>query len=319
MLIGVLPGLGPAATMAILLPIAYNADDPVSAIIMLAGIYYGAQYGGTITSVLLRIPGEASSVVTVFDGFALAKQGKAGTALGIAAIGSFVGATVSIIGLTLLGPIVAGYALDFGPPEYAALALLGVLLVATVGNGNTVKALAAAARRPPAGHRRQRQLHQRRPLHLRQPPARRTASTSSSSRWASSASARSSTTSRSATASRTCRPRSPTSGPRARTSSRPSPAIGRGSVIGFFLGVLPGGGAVMASLAAYAAEKRVAKDPVPLRPRCDRGRRRPGVGQQRRRHLVVHPAADDRHPGQRLDGDALRARCSSSASRPARS
>ena len=87
MLIGVLPGLGPAATMAILLPIAYNAHDPVSAIIMLAGIYYGAQYGGTITSVLLRIPGEASSVVTVFDGFALAKQGKAGTALGIAAIG----------------------------------------------------------------------------------------------------------------------------------------------------------------------------------------------------------------------------------------
>ena len=125
MLIGVLPGLGPAATMAILLPIAYNAHDPVSAIIMLAGIYYGAQYGGTITSVLLRIPGEASSVVTVFDGFALAKQGKAGTALGIAAIGSFVGATISIIGLTLLGPIVAGYALDFGPPEYAALALLG--------------------------------------------------------------------------------------------------------------------------------------------------------------------------------------------------
>ena len=112
---------------------------------MLAGIYYGAQYGGTITSVLLRIPGEASSVVTVFDGFALAKQGKAGTALGIAAIGSFIGATVSIIGLTLLGPLVAEFALDFGPPEYAALALLGVLLVATIGNGNTVKALAAAA------------------------------------------------------------------------------------------------------------------------------------------------------------------------------
>ena len=84
-------------------------------------------------------------MVTVFDGFALAKQGKAGTALGIAAIGSFFGATVSIIGLTLLGPIVAGYALDFGPPEYAALALLGVLLVATVGNGNTIKALVAAA------------------------------------------------------------------------------------------------------------------------------------------------------------------------------
>ena len=95
MLIGVLPGLGPAATMAILLPIAYSVAPTRSpAIIMLAGIYYGAQYGGTITSVLLRLPGEASSVVTVFDGFALAKQGKAGTALGIAAIGSFVGATI---------------------------------------------------------------------------------------------------------------------------------------------------------------------------------------------------------------------------------
>src|SRR4051812_42106099 len=144
MVIGVLPGLGPAATIAILLPITYTID-PVSAIIMLAGIYYGAQYGGTIPSVLLRLPGEASSVVTVFDGFALAKQGKAGTALGIAAIGSFVGATISIVGLTLLGPVIAGYALDFGPPEYAALALLGVLLVATVGNGNTIKALVAAA------------------------------------------------------------------------------------------------------------------------------------------------------------------------------
>src|SRR5918997_7053303 len=142
MLIGVLPGLGPAATMAILLPIVVTVD-PVAAVIMLAGIYYGAQYGGTITSVLLRLPGEASSVVTVFDGFALARQGRAGTALGIAAIGSFFGGTVSIIALTLLGPIVAGYALDFGPPEYAALALLGVLLVATVGNGHSVKALIA--------------------------------------------------------------------------------------------------------------------------------------------------------------------------------
>src|SRR3954453_7716817 len=135
MLIGVLPGLGPAATIAILLPITYSID-PVSAIIMLAGIYYGAQYGGTITSVLLRLPGEASSVVTVFDGFAMAKQGRAGTALGVAAIGSFFGATVSIIGLTLLAPVIADVALDFGPPEYAALALLAVRLVATIGTGN---------------------------------------------------------------------------------------------------------------------------------------------------------------------------------------
>src|SRR5918999_2029348 len=143
MLIGVLPGLGPAATMAILLPIVVTVD-PVAAVIMLAGIYYGAQYGGTITSVLLRLPGEASSVVTVFDGFALAKQGRAGTALGIAAVGSFVGATISIVALSLSAPLVAGWALDFGPAEYAALALLGVLLIATIGSGHPVKALVAA-------------------------------------------------------------------------------------------------------------------------------------------------------------------------------
>src|SRR5215216_4584016 len=143
MLIGVLPGLGPAATIAILLPITYGVE-PVSAIIMLAGIFYGAQYGGTITSVLLRLPGEASSVVTVFDGFALAKQGRAGTALGIAAVGSFIGGTVSIIVLTLVAPLVAGFALDFGPPEYTALALLGILLVATISSGSKLKALIAA-------------------------------------------------------------------------------------------------------------------------------------------------------------------------------
>src|SRR5688500_10032044 len=106
MLVGVLPGLGPAATIAILLPITLTVE-PVTAIIMLAGIFYGAQYGGTITSVLLRLPGEASSVVTVFDGYAMARQGRAGAALGIAAIGSFVGGTLAIIGLTFFAPLVA--------------------------------------------------------------------------------------------------------------------------------------------------------------------------------------------------------------------
>src|SRR4051795_7557057 len=108
MLIGVLPGLGPAATIAILLPLTYGIE-PVTAIIMLAGIFYGAQYGGTITSVLLRLPGEASSVVTVFDGYQMARQGRAGTALGLAAIGSFIGGTAAIIGLTFLAPGGAGF------------------------------------------------------------------------------------------------------------------------------------------------------------------------------------------------------------------
>src|SRR4029079_11608652 len=98
MLSGSCRGLGLAAPIAILLPLTYNVE-PVTAIIMLAGIFYGAQYGGTITSVLLRRPGEASSVVTVFDGYQMAKQGKAGTALGLASIGSFIGGTASIVGL----------------------------------------------------------------------------------------------------------------------------------------------------------------------------------------------------------------------------
>lgn len=259
MVIGVLPGLGPAATIAILLPITYTID-PVSAIIMLAGIYYGAQYGGTITSVLLRLPGEASSVVTVFDGFALAKQGKAGTALGIAAIGSFVGATISIIGLSLLAPVVAEVALDFGPPEYAALALLGVLLVATIGNGNMLKSLIAAAvglllatvgRDSFSGASRftfdSLQLADGIDFvvvamglfgvgeilyNLEQRHGKPHVPAKVGNAW-----------------------------PSRKDLRQSSGAIGRGSVIGFVLGVLPGGGAVLASLVAYATEKKRSKHP----------------------------------------------------------
>jgi putative tricarboxylic transport membrane protein len=259
MVIGVLPGLGPAATIAILLPITYTID-PVSAIIMLAGIYYGAQYGGTITSVLLRLPGEASSVVTVFDGFALAKQGKAGTALGIAAIGSFVGATISIIGLTLLAPVVAGIALDFGPPEYAALALLGVLLVATIGSGNKLKALIAGAvglllatvgRDSFSGASRftfdSLQLADGIDFvvvamglfgvgeilyNLEQRHGKRHVPAKVGNVW-----------------------------PSLKDLKQSSGAIGRGSLIGFVLGVLPGGGAVLSSIVAYATEKRRSKTP----------------------------------------------------------
>ena len=144
MIIGVLPGLGPVPTIALLLPLTYEIE-PASAVILLAGIYYGAMYGGTVTSVLLRLPGEAASVVTTFDGYQMARQGRAGPALGIAAIGSFVGGTVSIIGLTLVAPVLAGAALKFGPPEYTVLALIGILLVASIGSGSKLKALLAAA------------------------------------------------------------------------------------------------------------------------------------------------------------------------------
>lgn len=259
MLVGVLPGLGPAATIAILLPLTFNVE-PVTAIIMLAGIFYGAQYGGTITSVLLRLPGEASSVVTVFDGHALARQGKAGTALGIAAIGSFAGGTLSIVALSFLAPLIAGFALDFGPPEYTALALLGILLVATVSNGGKVKAIVAAClglllatvgRDAFTGTERftfdvlalsdgldfvpiamglfglgeiLHNLEERRKATMA--PGR------IANVWPSRGDLR-----------------------------QASGAIGRGSVLGFVLGVLPGGGATLSSLAAYALEKRRSKTP----------------------------------------------------------
>ncbi len=259
MLIGVLPGLGPAATIAVLLPLTFGLE-PVTAIIMLAGIFYGAQYGGTITSVLLRLPGEASSVVTVFDGYALAAKGKAGTALGIAAIGSFVGGTVSIVALSLVAPLVAGFALDFGPPEYTALALLGILLVSTVSSGDRVKAVIAAAvglllavvgRDSFTGAERftfgnldladgldfvpiamglfglGEILYNLEERHRAAQAPSKVANV-----WPSREDLRQS-----------------------------SGAIGRGSVIGFVLGLLPGGGAVLSSLAAYAIEKRRSKTP----------------------------------------------------------
>ncbi|MDZ5442596.1 tripartite tricarboxylate transporter permease [Micromonospora sp. 4G57] len=259
MLIGVLPGLGPAATIAILLPVTFGIE-PVTAIIMLAGIFYGAQYGGTITSVLLRLPGEASSVVTVFDGHALARQGRAGTALGIAAVGSFIGGTVSIIALTLVAPVVASFALDFGPPEYTALALLGILLVATVSSGGRLKAVVAAciglllatvgrdsftgAERFTFDNLSLADGLDFVPIamglfglgeilyNLEERHRAVQAPTMVANVWPSRADLR-----------------------------EASGAIGRGSVLGFVLGILPGGGATLSSLAAYALEKRRSKNP----------------------------------------------------------
>jgi putative tricarboxylic transport membrane protein len=138
-LVGALPGIGPSSAIALLLPLTFGAD-PTAAIIMFAGIYYGAQYGGTLTSVLISVPGEASSVMTSIDGYQMALQGKAGTALGIAAIGSFIAGTVSTIGLMLLAPPLARAALAFGPPEYFALVVLGLTALAAVG-GSVLKGL----------------------------------------------------------------------------------------------------------------------------------------------------------------------------------
>jgi putative tricarboxylic transport membrane protein len=259
MLVGVLPGLGPAATIAILLPITYNIE-PAPAVIMLAGIFYGAQYGGTITSVLLRLPGEASTVVTVLDGNAMARQGRAGPALGIAAIGSFIGGTASIILLTLIAPLVADAALEFGPAEYTILAIIGLFLVATLGNGTLIKSVAAAGMGlllatvgldPLVGTPRftfgSEQVHDGIDFvivamglfglaeifysleHRHRPQSAVPRFGRALPSWFDWLTSRM--------------------------------AILRGAVVGFVLGVLPGGGATMSSLVAYAVEKRSAKDP----------------------------------------------------------
>ena len=259
MVIGVLPGLGPVATIALLLPITYEIP-PASAVILLAGIYYGAMYGGTITSVLLQLPGEAASVITTIDGYQMARQGRAGPALGIAAIGSFIGGTVSIIGLTFVAPALTAFALDFGPPEYAVLAAIGVMLVAALGTGSTAKSLVAAgvgllfATIGPdpllaeprftfgsveladgvdfvalamglfgVGEILYNLEHRARAALVNSRIA---------NIWPSRADWRQS-----------------------------RGAVARGSVLGFFTGLLPGGGGVLASMLSYALEKRRAKQP----------------------------------------------------------
>ncbi|HXF54913.1 MAG TPA: tripartite tricarboxylate transporter permease [Hyphomicrobiaceae bacterium] len=139
-MVGVLPGIGPSAAIALLLPLTFGAD-PTAAIILFAGIYYGAQYGGTLTSVLVSVPGESSTVMTSIDGYQMAVQGRAGPALGIAAIGSFVAGTLGTVGLMLLAPALATAALAFGPPEYFALVVLGLTALAAVGS-SVMKGLA---------------------------------------------------------------------------------------------------------------------------------------------------------------------------------
>jgi len=143
-LVGVLPGLGPTAAIALLLPTTFHLT-PVSAIIALAGIYYGAMYGGSTTSILVNIPGEAASVMTAIDGHQMARQGRAGPALGIAAFGSFIAGTLSILGLMFLAPILARWALAFGPPEYFSLMCLGLTILIYLASGSMIKALMMAA------------------------------------------------------------------------------------------------------------------------------------------------------------------------------
>lgn len=136
---GVLPGIGPVGTMALLLPFSF-ALEPGTAIIMLAGVYYGAMYGGSTTAILINIPGETPSIVTTFDGYQMAQKGRAGAALAVSAIGSFIAGTIGVIGIMLFAPWLARAALSFGPPEFFAVAVLGLITLSNLSGGPFIKA-----------------------------------------------------------------------------------------------------------------------------------------------------------------------------------
>jgi putative tricarboxylic transport membrane protein len=258
--IGVLPGLGPVTTIAVLLPLTYQVGSPLGALIMLASIYYGAMYGGSTTSILLNVPGEAASVVTCIDGYQMARQGRAGPALAVAALGSFIAGTVGVIGLSFVGPAFAKFALGFGPPEFFALALFGLALASTLTGGPPIAGVAMAlvgvlvglvgvdtmtgVDRFSFGSINLTNGVELVPLlmglfgvgeilhNIEKREAVSLVTTTIGRLWPS------------------------------REDWRQSQApIARGSVLGFIVGLLPGGGAILGSLLSYTLEKRMSKTP----------------------------------------------------------
>jgi len=257
--IGVLPGLGPPATIALLLPVTYSIPA-TSAVIMLAGIFYGAMYGGSTTSILLNIPGEAASVVTCLDGYQMARRGRAGAALSIAAFGSFIAGTLGLVGLMFLAPPLAAAALRFGPPEYFALLVLGLVMVGYLSGASMTKGLMMAALGLLLGT-------------VGLDPIMGTPrftygvyKLSEGFEFILAAMGLFGIGEVLANAEQTFRGEVL----RARIGSllpsrdewrEAGPAIVRGSLLGFFIGVLPGGGAIISSFLAYAVEKRWSRHP----------------------------------------------------------
>jgi putative tricarboxylic transport membrane protein len=258
-LVGVLPGIGPISAMSLLLPVTLSGT-PESGIIMMAGIYYGSMYGGSTTSILVNIPGEATSVVTCLDGHEMAKQGRAGPALGIAAFGSFIAGTAAVIGLMVIAPFLAGFAVAFGPAEMFSLMILGLVIVTFLTQGSMLKSLLMASAGVVLGligldsiTAQPRLTFDRIELYdgiglvpvvmglfgvaevlsnIEQGVKRTVTNTKITGLM-----------------------------PNAEDWRRSRGPIGRGTVLGFFLGVIPGGGAVIAAFASYALEKRISKTP----------------------------------------------------------
>jgi putative tricarboxylic transport membrane protein len=258
-LVGVLPGIGPLGTIAILLPVTFHMT-PISAIIMLAGIFYGAQYGGSTTSILVNMPGEAASVVTCLDGYQMARQGRAGAALGMAAFGSFIAGTLGVVGLMIFSAPLAELGLKFGPPEYFGVLFLALTLITYLSQGSAIKAIMMGAFGlilscigidPTFGQSRMTfsivslydgmslapvamglygiaeiliNIEENTSTEVLKTEIRHLFPTKADwmeSKW----------------------------------------ALARGTILGFFVGILPGGNAVIASFLAYGLEKRMAKDP----------------------------------------------------------
>ncbi len=259
MIVGVLPGLGPAPTIALMLPLTYVLP-PEAAIVMLAGIYYGAYYGGTITSVLMKLPGEAASVVTVYDGHQMALKGRAGPALGISAIGSFIGGSVAIIGLFFFSPVIAQFAVKLGPPEYAMLALAGLVMVTVLGQAKPSKNLIIAAIGLLVATVGIDMVSGVSRFTFGSPELLRGIDFVAVSMGLFGLGDVLYDLEHEVRAARV-------SGkigrvlPTKKDMKDSAGAITRGSVLGFFLGLLPGGGGVVSSLASYAVEKKVSKHP----------------------------------------------------------
>ena len=258
-LVGVLPGLGPVAAMSLLLPATFHTT-PVASIIMLAGIYYGAMYGGSTTSILVNIPGEAASVMTCLDGYQMARQGRAGPALGISAFGSFFAGTIGIIGMLLISIPLVNFALKFGPPEYFSLMILGLMVLTFLTSTSMVRALMMAAFGLIVGTMGLDNISglARFTFHIPElldgvglvPVVMGLFGISEVLLNIELKIKREVFTTK-------VKGLLPTLDDWAKSIG----SLLRGTVVGFFLGILPGGGAVIASFVSYAIEKRVSKHP----------------------------------------------------------
>jgi putative tricarboxylic transport membrane protein len=258
-LVGVIPGLGPVAAISMLLPVTFQVE-PTSAIIMLAGIYYGAMYGGTITSVLVNVPGETASVVTCLDGYQMARQGRAGAALGIAAFGSFIAGTIGLVGLLVIAKPLSNLALQFGPPEYLAIILVGFTFVAYLSQGSMLKGMMMACLGLMLSmvgldpiNSQQRMTFGVLNLFEGFGIAPITMGLFGFAEVLVNLDGNSSTQVIKTTVKELL--------PSRQDWLQARWAMLRGTVIGFFMGILPGGGPVLATFISYGVEKRIAKDP----------------------------------------------------------